>query len=98
MDNPTVEDFLLRAQVHGKVQGMYFRAFVLEKATSLNLCGYVRNLNTGQDVEVFAQGQKEQLGRLIDYLKTGPRGAEVQRVDYSFSEPAENFSGFQIKY
>jgi acylphosphatase len=58
------EQMSLYSNIHGHVQGVFFRAYVVEKANNLGLTGYVRNLPTGQDVEVKAEGKKEQPEKL----------------------------------
>lgn len=88
----------LRATVYGRVQGVYFRAFTHQHATALGLNGYVRNLPGGRAVEVQAEGEREKLERLIDYLKVGPSGAEIARVDTDWSEYRGNYSSFHIRY
>ncbi len=88
----------LQAHIHGRVQGVYFRAYVQEKATQLGLTGYVRNLSTGKDVEVQAEGEKKDLERLIEYLKIGPHAASVEKVEVKWSPYSGNFSNFEIRY
>ena len=51
----------LKATFKGQVQGVFFRRTVQKHALSLSLTGYARNLANG-DVEVSAQGTKEDLG------------------------------------
>ena len=67
----------LHATVSGKVQGVYFRAWVYDQAASLGLRGWVRNLADGQ-VEVLAQGDPEALAALKERL---PQGSPLSRVD-----------------
>jgi acylphosphatase len=83
--------------VYGYVQGVFFRAFVSERATQLGLTGYVCNLPGGM-VEVNAEGEREQLDQLISYLKVGPPSAKVGKVVTNWSEYSGNYSGFSIKY
>ena len=52
-------------------------------ARSLGLVGWVQNLGDGR-VEVLAQGESDQLDRLVSWLWTGPAGAWVTGVE---SEP-----------
>ena len=87
----------LHARVHGWVQGVGFRYFVVRQASSLGLRGYVRNENGG-DVVVVAQGPRPALERLLTDLRRGPSSAEVEEVHTSWHEPAEHFSGFHIRY
>jgi len=83
--------------VYGYVQGVFFRAFVSERATRLGLTGYVRNLPGGM-VEVNAAGERKQLYQLISYLKVGPPSAKVGRVVTNWSEYSGSYPGFRIKY
>jgi acylphosphatase len=86
------------AIVHGRVQGVYFRAFVKDHARALGLKGYVRNLSGGRAIEVWAEGEKMKLGELLNYLNTGPSRAKVERVDVEWSDYTGRFSDFQLNY
>ena len=88
----------IQATVYGRVQGVFFRAFVSEQATQLGLTGYVRNLPNGEVVEVHAEGGRKQLAELLSYLKVGPPGARVQKVVTSWSEYTGSYSRFSIRY
>lgn len=87
----------VQAIVHGYVQGVFFRAFVAERASELGLTGYVRNLPQGT-VEVLAEGERKQLEELIGYFRVGPPGARVEKVITSWSEYTGNYSRFNIRY
>ncbi len=87
----------VKATVYGYVQGVFFRAFVAGHAGDLGLAGYVRNLPSGA-VEVLAEGEREQLERLLSHLKVGPPGARVKKVETSWSEYSGSHSGFRIRY
>jgi len=89
---------LVQATVYGRVQGVFFRAFVSRQATQLGLTGYVHNLPDGEAVEVHAEGERKQLEELISYLKIGPPGAKVERVETNWSEYTRNYSRFSIRY
>jgi len=90
----------VRKQVHliisGVVQGVLFRASASSVARSLKLSGFVRNISNGS-VEVVATGDEELLNRLIDWCRKGPSGALVEHVEIEWSEPAQEFSHFQIR-
>ena len=88
----------VHAIVYGRVQGIYFRAFSLRKARELGLTGYVCNLPDWNAVEVQAEGERNKLERLIDYLKVGPPGARVERVEASWSEHTGSYSNFSVRY
>jgi acylphosphatase len=92
--NSTVE---LYARVRGEVQGVGFRYFVVQRAASLGLRGYARNLENG-DVEVLAQGPRMALERLLALLWRGPSSAEVERVEATWREPTEHINGFHVRW
>ncbi len=88
----------LSAKVYGYVQGVFFRSFVQHIAKFLELKGYVRNLATGDVVEVQAEGDKQQLEKLLEQLKIGPPGARVKSVETSWSDYSGHFTNFNIRY
>ena len=68
------------AHVHGKVQGVYFRASSQQVAIDNCLSGYVKNLDDG-DVEVMMCGEKENVNKMLEWLSHGPPTAEVESLD-----------------
>lgn len=84
----------LRAFVHGRVQGVGFRAFVARRAGELGLQGYAHNLSDGVSVEVIAEGSRAALEALLAALRVGPSGAYVERVDDSWGEASGAYRGF----
>jgi acylphosphatase len=86
----------LHAIIHGHVQGVFYRAFVMEKARELGLTGYARNLPSGRDVEVRAEGDKEKIEQLLGYLKTGPARASVETVATTLLNYKGEFTSFTI--
>jgi len=88
----------LQAMVYGRVQGVNFRAFTSRRANELGLTGYVSNMPGGREVEVRAEGEKSKLEKLLGYLKVGPPGAIIERVEASWAEYSGNFSRFNIRY
>lgn len=81
--------------ISGDVQGVGFRYFVHEKATSLRLAGWARNLADGR-VEVYAIGPVARLSELAAALQMGPRAARVRTVEER-DEAVENLPGFFIR-
>jgi len=88
----------VRVVVYGYVQGVFFRAFASRQATKLGLSGYVRNLPTGEAVEVQAEGERKQLEKLIGSLEVGPLPARVERVVTNWSKYTGSYFGFSIRY
>ena len=88
----------LLATVHGRVQGVNFRAFVEMHARALGLTGYVKNVSGGRELEVLAEGNKENLEALLTYLEIGPRMARVDRVDVQWLAYSGRFGHFGVRY
>ena len=87
----------LSATVRGEVQGVGFRYFVVERALSLGLRGYARNLSDG-GVEVLAQGPRPALESLLALLRRGPAAAEVTEVEVQWNKPSTSVSGFHVRW
>jgi acylphosphatase len=88
----------LHAIVHGRVQGVFFRAFVEEHGHALGLTGSVRNVRQPAAVEVHAEGERPALERLLEELHRGPAGSRVERVEASWGVYEGRFAGFGIVY
>ncbi|HZO87728.1 MAG TPA: acylphosphatase [Chthonomonadaceae bacterium] len=87
----------MHIRVRGRVQGVSFRAYTQQVAASLGVRGYVRNLANG-DVEIVAEGETQQLERLLAWARRGPPAAEVEEVQVERSEPTNAFRDFAIRY
>jgi len=87
----------LHAYVRGRVQGVGFRYYVVEKALALGLRGYTRNERNG-GVEVLAQGPRPALERLHSLLWKGPSAAHVSEVNTTWGHPTEHLSGFHVRW
>jgi acylphosphatase len=88
----------LHAVVYGRVQGVFFRAFVADQAAGLGLTGYVRNLSTGEAVEVRAEGDKAKLEQFLALLQIGPPRAVVKKVTADWLEYMGSYSDFHIEH
>ncbi len=65
--------------IKGKVQGVYFRASARDVANKLAIKGWVKNMPDG-NVEVVAEGSKEQLDKFIEWCQHGPKQSQVNEV------------------
>jgi len=65
--------------VHGRVQGVFFRASTCAEACELGLRGWVRNEADGS-VRLEAQGDPSAVDQLIAWCQHGPSEARVDRV------------------
>jgi acylphosphatase len=85
----------LHGLVHGDVQGVGFRYFLMREAKRLGLSGWVRNRDDGT-VEFVAEGTRPDLERLKQAAEKGPRMARVDRVDVGWSEAAGGLDAFDL--
>ena len=82
--------------MHGRVQGVGFRVFVLRKARQLGLAGWVAN-EAGNTVHCVAEGPRDDLEALLGALNDGPSGAWVERVDASWRAATGGLDGFDVR-
>jgi len=83
-----------RVYIFGIVQGVFFRAFVKEVADKLNVKGYVRN-KEDSSVEVWIEGRQEDVEKMIEECKQGPKHAVIKRFDI-LEEKFQGFDEFKI--
>jgi acylphosphatase len=62
--------------VHGRVQGVGFRAFVEREALTRGIEGWVRNRHDGS-VEALFAGDEDVVAGMIEACRQGPLGARV---------------------
>ena len=74
-----MSESVLHLMIHGRVQGVGYRAFVHHEATARGLSGWVRNLRTGE-VEMVVRGEATVVEELVDVCRCGPPGARVDRI------------------
>jgi len=79
-------------RIHGRVQGVFFRESMRQKASELAVTGWVRNRFDGS-VEAMIQGSPENVENMTEWARTGPAGAHVQRVEAAEAEG--DFTGFE---
>jgi acylphosphatase len=92
----------VRLTIHGRVQGVGYRAFVEHEAFRRGLEGWVRNRRDGS-VETLIAGEAPVLDEMIEACRRGPAGARVDRMDIEEAEvsdlaaraPGERFSVLQ---
>jgi acylphosphatase len=68
-------------KVHGRVQGVGYRAYVKRIADSLELKGWVRNSEDGH-VEISVEGRANTLNKFVKLIKIDSKnGPSVMHVD-----------------
>ena len=84
-----------RAVVHGHVQGVFFRDTTRRRSESAGVAGWVANRPDGT-VEAVFEGEPDAVEGLVTFMREGPRGAQVDRVEVSEEAP-EGLSGFDVR-
>jgi acylphosphatase len=87
---------IVHCSVHGRVQGVGFRHFVVHEALALGLTGWVRNQPDGS-VEALAEGPAAGLHGFVSALQRGPVRARVDRVVTEWREGSPSHRSFRIE-
>lgn len=83
----------LHLLIHGRVQGVGYRAFLQGEAEKRHLSGWTRNLRSGE-VEAVVAGPAEAVEALIAACRQGPLGSRVDgivRSEAAAPQPAGPF-------
>lgn len=83
--------------VYGLVQGVFFRYTTRKVARKLGLTGYVKNMPDGS-VYIEAEGPEDKLNKLLEFAKKGPKHAQVEKTDYEFKDPQNQFKNFDYTF
>jgi acylphosphatase len=83
-----------RLVIAGRVQGVGYRVWMLQKATALGLSGWVRNRADGK-VEALIAGDMAAVEEMSRLCRRGPRMAEVSSIDEDMADPPEEL-GFHL--
>ena len=81
--------------VYGRVQGVFFRFFVKEKALQEGIKGWVRN-RPDNSVEALFEGEKNKINKMIEWCKIGPPAASVREIDIKWEKYEGELKSFAI--
>ncbi len=81
--------------VSGHVQGVYFRATTRDRATTVGVDGWVRNLDDGR-VEAVFEGKQTAVDEMLSFCHEGSPAATVEDVTVEYESP-EGLDGFRIR-
>ena len=84
----------VRIYIQGTVQGLFFRQFIKDNAERNDLKGFVRNLEDGR-VEVFMEGNQENVEKMIELCKKGPKYSRIENTEVK-DEKIQDFREFKI--
>ena len=83
--------------VHGRVQGVAFRAYAHEVATHLGVRGWIRNRADRNRVELVIEADDGPFQTYLEWLHEGPSHARVDRVEVDDDTGEEAFTDFQVR-
>lgn len=89
---PLTETYSIR--IHGRVQGVGYRAAAVRQAHLLRIRGWIRNVDDGS-VEGIIQGTADQIDLMLEWLRHGPPGARVTSVDNQRESDDRRFGHFE---
>lgn len=72
--------------VHGRVQGVFFRAGAEDAAGRLGVGGWVRNREDGT-VEMVVEGEDDAVEQMVAWAREGSPQAWVSGIDVTDTEP-----------
>lgn len=81
----------------GRVQGVGFRMTAVSIASRFRVSGYVRNLPDG-DVELSAEGEKDEVGRFLAAVKSSHLGRFITHSQVAWGAASGEHRGFGIRY
>ena len=90
------ESARIHVWVHGRVQGVGFRAFVQQNAIQIGVTGWVRNVGYGT-VEAVAEGSKKQVDDFLRMVKRGPLASRVEDSREEWKKATGEFKYFRVK-
>jgi acylphosphatase len=82
--------------IHGRVQGVWFRGSMQHEAERLGVAGWARN-RPGGTVEAEVEGTRGAVDALIAWAHHGPRGARVTEVQVRWTEPRGERDEFAVR-
>jgi acylphosphatase len=77
--------------ISGRVQGVGYRASMIDEARRLGVTGWVRNRRDGT-VEAVVDGDEQAVEAIVAWARRGPPGARVSGV--AVEETSGTFAGF----
>jgi len=82
--------------VTGRVQGVFFRAWMRDQAIALGVTGWVRNCPDGR-VDSHIEGEEAAVEQLIERMRKGPPAAKVEDV-HVWDVDTFEFDDFEVRH
>lgn len=83
---PRGDTTTVQLRISGRVQGVWYRGWTVDKAVALGLAGWVRNVTDGT-VEALVNGPKAKVDEMISACRKGPVLARVDDIKVHVVDP-----------
>jgi len=83
--------------ISGRVQGVFYRSTMRQKAKTFEVKGFCKNLSDGR-VGAVIEGEEEKVNKLIVWAKRGPFFAKVADLQIIEEKFIGEFKEFNIIY
>jgi acylphosphatase len=87
----------VHVRLSGRVQGVGFRWYCVQRANGLGVTGWVKNRGDGS-VEVLAEGDRSELEDFVRQLEQGPGSAHVADADVDWHEYTGKYNSFEVAF
>lgn len=84
-----------KVRLYGRVQGVFFRQWLVHQARELGVAGWVRNAPDGS-VEAHVEGDETVVEKMIEAMSQGPTNARVEDLMVEDAD-VEEISGFAVR-
>jgi acylphosphatase len=82
----------------GRVQGVSYRFYAVQKARQLGVTGWVRNERDGAVCAVLQHSDQDVLSHMVRLLREGPPAARVDEFDTTHTSSDERFQSFEVRH
>jgi acylphosphatase len=87
----------IKADIYGRVQGVFFRASTKDTADRLGVTGWVKNMADGS-VQALFQARADIMDKMLEWCNKGPANARVDKVVTQKIQDPSDFTDFKIIY
>jgi acylphosphatase len=85
----------VKIKVYGRVQGVCFRYYTVQKAQQLGVSGWVKNCSDGT-LEAFVIGNEDSVNNMVDWCHQGPSQARVDKVTVINESNLNEYMNFSV--
>jgi len=85
--------------VTGKVQGVYYRKYIVNNMRQLGIVGFVKNLKDGNVEVVIKNNPNLNIADILDTLNQGSPNSKVKNISMQECQKIPQFSNsFEVRY